>query len=241
MNDRERAERFIALYNEIDHFLRVLLHEENWVGYKELVERASKFDRIVREYEEDLKQIGDLRNAIVHRSTGEIIAVPSEGIVSLASAILEKLKSPPKVIPDFQKDVITVSPDESIAKLMNLMRENDFSKVPVYENGKFLFLATAEAVVRYVSENITADLRSAKTRNIANYMEHKDNCRFVSKDTDIFKVAEIFEIYHKNGEKLDAVIITEDGSKGRKPIGIITLFDIGMIYKKMEIMSNSGL
>ncbi len=241
MNEEGRAAKFISVYNEIDHFLRVSLHEEKWVSYHELVERSAKFNRIVREYEEDLKQIGDLRNAIVHRSTGEIIAVPCESIVSRAEEILKKLKAPPLVIPMFQKQVVTADEKESIAKIIKLMKDNNFSKIPVYENGRFLFLATAEAIVRYISENLTADLRNSRIRNVSGYMEHKDNCQFVSKDTDVFKVAEIFEIYHRNGEKLDAVIITENGDKNLPPLGMITLFDVGVIYRTMEIRANEGI
>ncbi len=239
--EENQAEKFISLYNEIDHFLRVTLHEEKWVSYHELVERSAKFNRIIREYEEDLEQIGDLRNAIVHRSTGEIIAIPSDTIVRRAEEILKKLKAPPLVIPMFQKEILTADAEESIAKVIKLMRDNNFSKIPVYESSKFLFLATAEAVVRYISENLTADLRNSRIKNVFGYMEHRNNCQFVSKDTDIFKVAEIFEIYHRNGEKLDAVIITEDGGENSPPVGIITLFDVGMIYKTMEIRINEGI
>ncbi len=241
MNGAEnRAEEFISLYNEIDHFLRVSLHEEKWVSYHELVERSAKFNRIVREYEEDLKQIGDLRNAIVHRSTGEIIAIPSERIVLQAREILKKLKAPPPVIPMFQKEIVIAEANESVARVIKIMKDNDFSKIPIYSESNFLFLATAEAIVRYISENLTVDLRNSKIENVASYMEHRDNCQFVSKDTDIFKVAEIFEIYHRNGEKLDAIIITESGDRNQRPIGMITLFDVGMIYKNMEIRVNKG-
>lgn len=239
--EENRAEEFISVYNGIDHFLRVSLHEDKWVSYHELVERFAKFNRIVREYEEDLKQIGDLRNAIVHRSTGEIIAIPSETILLKARGILKKLKSPPLVIPMFQRKILTVTAKESISKTMRLMRENDFSKIPVYKDGKFLFLVTAETIVRYVSDNLTVDLRNSKIENTMNYMEHRMNCQFVSRDTNIFKVAEIFEIYHRNGEKLDAVIITKNGDKNLPPLGIITLFDVGAIYKTMEIRVNKSI
>ncbi len=239
MNFGENAEKFIALYNEIDHILRTMLHEEVWVGFRELVERSAKFNRVVREYEDDLKQIGDLRNVIVHRTTDKIIAEPSDFIIDLTRKIRDLLKEPPKVIPQFGKEVVLAYADESILKLIRTMKQLNFSKIPVYDGDKFLFLATAETIVRYLADNPEEELEKTKIQRLESFLEHKDNYRFVSKDTNIFQVADIFEIYYRNKQKLDAVIITEHGKKDEKPIGIITQFDVGEIYKLMEIRTNN--
>lgn len=241
MNFGENAEKFIALYNEIDHILRTMLHEEVWVGFRELVERSAKFNRVVREYEDDLKQIGDLRNVIVHRTTDKIIAEPSDFIIDLTKKIRDLLKEPPKVIPQFQKEVVIADANETILKLARTMKQLNFSKIPIYINGEFLFLATAETLVRYFAENSDKELSATKIQEMESFAEHKDNYRFVSKDTDIFQVADIFEIYYRNKQKLDAVIITEHGEKNEKPIGIITQFDVGEIYKLMEIRTNNDI
>jgi len=241
MNFGENAEKFIALYNEIDHILRTMLHEEVWVGFRELVERSAKFNRVVREYEDDLKQIGDLRNVIVHRTTDKIIAEPSDFIINLIRRIRDLLKEPPKVIPQFQKEVVIADANETILNLARTMKQLNFSKIPIYNNGEFLFLATAETLVRYFAENSEKELSTAKIQEMEPFMEHRDNYRFVSKDTDIFQVADIFEIYYRNKQKLDAVIITEHGEKNEKPIGIITQFDVGEIYKLMEIRTNNDI
>ncbi len=236
------AEKFISVYNEIDHILRVMLHEENWVGYHELVVRASRFNRVVREYEEDLKQIGDLRNAIVHRSTNQIIAEPAEFIVELAEKIRQMLVEPPKVFPKFRKDVLLANIEDSIEKVAHLMADNNFSRIPVYEGYVFSFLATAEDIVRFIAgSNSDESLDRIPVSEVERFTEHKDNVQFVSPVENIFKVAEMFEIYHRNGKKIEAVLITKDGSGNSKPIGIITLFDIGEIYREMEIRVNNGI
>ena len=241
MKNLSNAEHFISIYNEIDNILRTMLHEEVWVSYHELVERAAHFNRIVREYEEDLKQIGSLRNVIVHRSTNRIIADPAPFIVDLASKIKDMLTAPPKVIPKFQKDVLVVNSNTSIETVAKLMSKNNFSRIPVYENGKFVFLATAESLVRFIANNLDAHLDEIAVSKIMPFMEHNDNVQFISESTNIFNAAEIFEIYHKNGQKIDAVIITSKGDKSEKPLGIITPFDVSEIYKQMEIRINNGL
>jgi predicted transcriptional regulator len=241
MNFGENAEKFIALYNEIDHILRTMLHEEVWVGFRELVERSAKFNRVVREYEDDLKQIGDLRNVIVHRTTDKIIAEPSDYIVNLTRKIRDLLKEPPKVIPYFEKNVVTIQSSESALKLARTMKNLNFSKIPVYNGNEFVFLATAETLVRYFAENADRKLSDTRIYEMQEFAEHKDNYRFISKNTDIFKAADIFEIYYRNKQKLDAIIITENGEKDQKPIGIITQFDVGEIYKLMEIRVNNNL
>jgi predicted transcriptional regulator len=241
MSDFSNVEHFVSIYNEIDDILRRMLHEESWVSYHELVERTARFNRIVREYKEDLKLIGNLRNVIVHRSTNQIIAEPAPFIVELASKIKSMLLAPPNVIPKFRKDVCTAGYRDSVGHVAKLMADNNFSRIPIFQEGQFIFLATAEAIVRFISRNIGANLSDVSVSEVYPFMEHKDNVQFISKDTNIFKAAEIFEIYHKNGKKMDAIIITDSGSKTEKPIGIITPFDVGEIYRQMEIRVNSGL
>ncbi len=238
MSDLSNAERFITIYNEIDHKLRLMLHEEVWVSYHELVERAARFNRVVREYEENLKLIGSLRNVVVHRSTNQIIAEPAPFIINLADRIKEMLNAPPKVIPKFQKKVFIAEGTDSIKKVARMMKQNNFTRVPIYNDNNFLFLSTAGTIVRFIAENVDANLNEISISEVMPFMEHKDNFRFISKSTDIFKLAETFEIYHKNGKKMDAVLITETGSKSEKPIGMVTLFDVGEIYRQMEIRVN---
>lgn len=233
MNNADNVDRFIAIYNELDHYLRNLLHRREWVSFKELVITASKFHRVVRKYREDLLQIADLRNILVHSFTGKAIAEPTDYAIKIANRIKDLIISPPTVIPKFEKEVITVQSNEKIKDVIKRMKQNDFSKFPVYNGNHFIGLLTAETVVRWLATSMSINNTAAK--EVISYAKHKDNYTFISKDTDLFQIAETFEIYHRNGKRLDAIIITNSGKMDELPIGIITIYDIGEVYKAIEI------
>jgi len=234
MNNKDGVDKFIAIYNEIDHYLRNLLHQQEWVGFKELVITASKFNRIVRKYREDLLQIADLRNVLVHSFTGKVIAEPTEYMLNLAEQVKQFIISPPGVTSRFQKTVLTVQSNEKIKSIIKKMKENNFSKLPVYNGKQFVGLLTAETIVRWFASFPTG-IDETGAKDVILHAKHKDNYTFISKNADLFQVAEIFEIYHRNGKRLDAILITSSGNMDEVPLGIITMYDIGEVYREIEI------
>lgn len=80
----ERTRRFLEAYSNIERFLRRYTQSEKGETFYGLIRKAGKTNRAVRAMEDDFKEIGDLRNAIVHeRGEGEPIAVPNRAICDL--------------------------------------------------------------------------------------------------------------------------------------------------------------
>ena len=233
MNNRDNADRFIAIYNELDHYLRNLLHRREWVSFKELVITASKFNRVVRKYREDLLQIADLRNILVHTFTGKTIAEPTDYTIEIANRIKELIISPPTAMPRFWKKVITVESSERIKDVIKRMKQTNLSKFPVYDGNHFIGLLTAETIVRWLAFSTNID--ETKVGEVILHAKHKDNYVFMPKNVNLFQIAEAFEIYHRNGKHLDAILITNSGKMDEAPIGIVTIYDLGEVYRAIEI------
>ena len=233
MNNTDNVDKFIAIYNEIDHHLRDLLHRHEWVSFKELVITASKFNRVIRKYREDLLQFADLRNVLVHTFTGKIVAEPTDYTLGLANRIKQLIILPPAAIPKFEKRVLTVQSNEKIKDVIKKMEQNNFSKFPVYDGNHFVGLLTAETIVRWLASSM--NVSEARVGEVILHAKHKDNYTFVPKYVDLFQIAEAFEIYHRNGKRLDAILITNSGKMDEIPIGIITMYDIGEVYKAIEV------
>lgn len=77
------AEEFLAAYNRIDEYLRKVTRSSTGRPYAETVRLAAQSQRVVRQFESDLLEFGELRNAIVHgRARPEyVIAEPHPEVV----------------------------------------------------------------------------------------------------------------------------------------------------------------
>ena len=75
------SDEFLASFNRIEKWLQKELPGDERFGFSELVRRASKQKiSVIEEYEDDLLQIAQLRNAIIHDriSPDFVIAEPNE-------------------------------------------------------------------------------------------------------------------------------------------------------------------
>ena len=78
------------------------------MGFSEMVRRLSKQKQgDIKKYEEDLLQMAQLRNAIVHEKIGEnfVIAEPNQWVVTRIQQIEQALLQPETVLPKFGKKV----------------------------------------------------------------------------------------------------------------------------------------
>ena len=82
----ERATRFISAYNRIDQGLREIYSIKRTLTYSDMIRKVATVNTVVSKFEEDLIDYGRLRNAIVHKSSDQIIAEPNIEVV-------EKLES----------------------------------------------------------------------------------------------------------------------------------------------------
>ncbi|WP_394138159.1 CBS domain-containing protein [Cytobacillus oceanisediminis] len=71
----------------------------------------------------------------------------------------------------------------------------------------------------------TIQLKKVQIKELFN-KKSKHQITFVSKDTSIFDLEDLFEEYRSKDEKLEGIIVTEKGKPTEKPKGIITAWDL---------------
>ncbi len=117
-----------------------------------LVDNAANRDPAVRRMATDLKEFADLRNAIVHeRGDGHLIAEPHETTVRRLEEIRRLLEHPPQLGSLFRGPVSVAAPEEAVGAVAQVMRDGDFSQIPVYDQTRFVRLLTAETVTRWLA------------------------------------------------------------------------------------------
>ena len=88
----KNSDRFIVAYNRIEKILAEKADSNDYSPFYRLIDKVKITNSVVRKYEDDLREFGDLRNAIVHSRTDVdyVIAEPHDEIVEHIELIEEK-------------------------------------------------------------------------------------------------------------------------------------------------------
>ena len=84
------SERFISAFNKIEKYLDdVIKAGDRFTSFSSSVKRAAEKNIIVRRYKDDLLEISELRNAIVHERTDPeyLIAEPHDSVIELLELV----------------------------------------------------------------------------------------------------------------------------------------------------------
>jgi len=233
------SQLFLNSFSEIENYLERYTNTIKHDSFSNLVNKASHTNSIIREYKADLFELKDLRNAIVHeRSDGHIIAEPHDGTVKLIQKIERLLKNPPKVLPTFRGEVFTLYSNNSIMDAVSLMKTRSYTQIPILNNNsQYIDLLTTNTVVRWLGSNIKQDLSRILQVTIDEVLKYKENnnvCLFIPANTNFLQVLEIFDEYKNTAKKLEAIIITKNGSADEDFLGIITNWDLPVIYHELD-------
>jgi len=233
----EYADRFVAAYNKIERHLERLVDKDSrggyHMGFPELVRKARDSSAVVRFHELDLREFGELRNAIVHGSVepGVVIAEPHLSAVELIERIASGLVQPEKVIPRFAREVIYVSPDEPLSRILALVNKHHYTQFPVLDTRSGLLgLITYTGIVNWLATNYTGSSLVAldvTAKELLRFEDPLENFRVVDQDSNVYQVKEIFAAnIDRTRQKVNAVLVTEDGTGRARLLGIVTPSDI---------------
>jgi predicted transcriptional regulator len=230
---RELAERFVNAYNRIDRHLRGALDiKRTEATFVQLLYRYRDHRR-GWPYVEELRTFADLRNVVVHEryAVDDYLSIPSERVVQRIEMISEALINPKRVVPDYQRAVVTLSPTNSIATALNQVRDNDFSQFPVYDGvpgtGSFLGLLTENGLTRWLSQHVDEqatilDLDDHVVAEALAAEEARDNVAFVDRGLPVDEAVGRF----RSSPSLEALLITQSGEEDERLLGIITQWDV---------------
>ncbi|MGB4331338.1 MAG: CBS domain-containing protein [Dethiobacteria bacterium] len=230
------ADRFLNAYAQIEQSLRKIVAPDRHLRFFELVKCACKSEPLVRQYKVDLLEFGELRNAIVHnRTDGRVIAEPDDEAVAAIERIATHLVEPPRVLPLFKKNVLTVDVQDPIDKAVKLLYHYSLSQLPVAEKGITVALLTTNTITRWLGKCFEKKVFSEETavKEVLKYTEHDDNFRFISAVATLFEVQDLFYRYYQQGRRLDAILITSSGSLAEPLLGIVTMRDLPLVQKEL--------
>ncbi|MFC7370624.1 CBS domain-containing protein [Fictibacillus iocasae] len=226
------SDRFEIAFNQIH---KCLVDEVGGKGddrFKYLLDAGSAKHSLVRSFYDELCQFAKLRNAIVHEKTDHdfYIAEPHLNIVERIEQIAEYFLEPERALTIATKSVVCFEENETLRRVLECIKKQDYTRFPIYNSkGEYQWLLTASEILNWMTKQLNdnvIDLDDARIVDIRQKNKKKKHVEFMSKTSSIFKAEEIFENYHKENKKLEAIIITLSGKKNEKPLGIITSYDL---------------
>src|SRR5262249_32474190 len=137
------------------------------------------------------------------------MAVPVPAVVAKVEKIRTELTDPPRAIPVFLRNVITVRTDTSLLEILELVATNDFSQFPVYETNGFRGLLTENGITRWLAHHAkqgaaVVRLDGVVARGVLGDEETTENVVFVNPRTPVADVRSQFS----QNELLEAVLIS---------------------------------
>jgi CBS domain-containing protein len=235
----DASSRFLHAFAAVENHLRKLLRAANHVTFYDLVEKASAKDAAVRRSRYALRELGDLRNFLVHNyDRTDPLAIPSDRAVDRIQVIRDELLSPPRLHPGFAKEVATCRPEDPVGTAAAKMHKGAFSQLPVYRGTKLVDLLTAVTVARWVAARLADGLGMFEEEPVATVLKHQEAGRDFQvmghRDT-VFDALQAFEQGYHAGRLLDAIILTPNGSKNEMPTGIVTVADMPELQEHVRV------
>lgn len=227
------SDLFLISFNRIEKWMRDEMGNARNMGFTELVRRlAQRKQLMIRKYEDDLLQLAQLRNAIVHDriAVDFVIAEPNDWTVKRIQLIEQELIRPETVLPRFAKRVTGFEQDLPLLELLKIVAEKRYSQFPLYNKGKFVALITLRNIGFWLakeSQKGPVDLTNKRALDLIIQNGKYTNYHFVPAKTHIYEVEAMF----REQGTLEAVLITKDGNPNGNLLGIIRPRDI---YKQIE-------
>lgn len=224
----KNAEIFLNSFNRVEKFLKESLNAPANMGFAESVRRLSRQKNSpIKTFENDLLQMAQLRNAIVHEKISEdfVIAEPNDWAVRRMLEMEKELVEPETVYPRFKKHVTGFEKNISVSDILKKVAEKHYSQFPIYTKGNFLGLITIRGIGLWVaieSQNGPLNFGNKTAEDLLALPYKQPNYRFCARNTTTREV----ENWFQEDPQLEAVLITKNGQENGDLLGIIRPRDL---------------
>lgn len=238
--EQQRVTEYINAFKRIEAHLRTELRVNNEEGgFKGLVKTHEQAGKLTRRDRKTLDDLADLRNVLQHHEIdGQYLSIPTEGALQLIKAMERRLIDPATLytymqehLSDNLNNVRTVAPSTQLGEILQIIREQRFTYLPVIENDRaFKGLLTSNGVAIWLAEHavnmaedhlLLVELETITVEQMLPKEEERPSWEFIARDA---LLREVVALYEENAH-LEAVLMTHAGKPG-KPMGIVTAYDL---------------
>ena len=234
----DNARRFLKAYNNLDYALRTQYNIKRSMAISDVIRRSVVLNSVIRKYEDLLVDYGRLRNAIIHSGNEtEIIAEPHLNVVEKLEKIAELVCTPPRVLDTIcKKDVLSINGTDTVEKTMLTISRSGYSNLPVYDNNELIGVANGQKLLdnlgKVVGNGISVDeyIKNTMIKEVISL--NIGDVYYTIANADL-TLEQALDIFYRN-RKMLVILITKNGSRSEKPLGIVSVADVMDINNILE-------
>ena len=231
--------RFNEKWQEFEKIIIEKANSPDATYFKGAFNYLSKTNTYIKNNSQQIEDLGALRNVFSHRNRANYIANIEERAVKEIETLIKSIKNPPTVKDYFGCEVFTASTTDLIEDVMDIMTKNTYTHVPIYDNKIFVGVFSYTSFFGWLQNEKNKGNHEPKfikktMQDISKQFLNSPvvNFQFIYQETDSYEIPLIFEEKARKKpcpERLDCILITENGKKDTKIVGIITSWDLGKV------------
>lgn len=236
-----RAEEYRIEFNKLETMLKKRTNARSEDSISSVVSSLVNIrkDRVVKQFERDIRQFIELRNAIIHQSTDRAIAEPYEETVNALRQLVVNIEKPKTAWDIATTELIKVGLEDSLSDVVGLMAQMHITSLPIVEDKEVVGFVSESTVVKIVDkafrdEEGGALIDEAKIKDVAYdkpYGDDTDVYAYVTRKVTVYEIEDMFNDAIKKGKRLLAILVSDKGDALAAPLGIITAWDLHKIDK----------
>lgn len=234
-----RAEEYRVEFNKLEAVLkkRANAHSEDSISSVVATLVNTHMDRVVRQFERDIRQFIELRNAIIHQSTDRAIAEPYDETVAALRQLVINIEKPKTAWDIATKDLIKVHMDDKLSGVVKLMAQMHITSLPIVEDGAVIGYISESTIVKIIDNAFEASgalIDESAVKEVAYdppYGDDSDIYAYVTRKVTVYEIEDMFNDAIKKGKRLLAILVSDKGNATATPLGIITAWDLHRIDK----------
>ncbi|MBI9008931.1 MAG: CBS domain-containing protein [Tenericutes bacterium] len=229
-------EQFLDFFKKLEKYLRIEYNQGNYSysGFMSTIYRIKKSNTnplISNKFNFDiLQQASQVRNIISHNND---VIIPSEKFLDSFKEVVERIIKPLKVenvmIP--LSKLKTAGLNTLVGDVINMLKQYGFNTIPIINDNQLMGVFTEKSVFDYLSMNKNQTIsKKMKINDLLEAIDLNSDPRkyfeFISRDASLDEAYECFTKDLKSRRELLLLLVTEEGEKEQKLLGIVALRDI---------------
>lgn len=231
-----KEKEFLDLFKQLEKYLRVEYNQGNYTysGFMSTIYKIKKSNKnpiISNKYNFDIiQQASQIRNILSHNKN---IIIPSDKFLEDFKKVVYKICNPIKVeniMIKFSK-LKTAGLDTTINDVIQMLKEYGFNTIPIIDGNQLMGIFTEKSVFDYLSMHKNCNIsKSMKIRDILDAIDLNSDPRkyfeFIKRNASIEEAYDCFNKDLKSRRELLLLLVTEEGEKDQRLLGIVALRDI---------------
>lgn len=234
MNEQNnRSNEFLNLYRTLEDILTNKYTNQKRKYFNAIIQYTN--DDEGRKYKEELNLFREIRNLLSHHPeiNGENVIEPSQSVIDTLREIIYSVENPPMAmtIATPIHHLVTATLNSSVTDIIKQMDDRGFSHIPILNEQILYGVFSVSTLFTYFRENGRERLETTTVMDhfkefLPIEVHTTETFKFKSAKSTYYELKDEFSIFGPKKMRVAAIFITENGSKNKPLLGMITPWDL---------------